>query len=131
MGLLPATRFFMRTQKTVESGFFEQRHAEDLQDFVQGPFDPEFFLDDGHEHVDADGNPHLCLHSILTRTVEGFDPQMLFDPFEEQLNLPPPLVKPRDRQRGQGEVVGQEHKPAIVLGVVIHDATQRVGVQPR
>ena len=56
---------------------------------------------------------------------------MLFDPFEEQFNLPPTLVKSRDRQRGQGEVVGQEHKPAIVLGVIIHDATQRVGVQPR
>ena len=47
------------------------------------------------------------------------------------LNLPPALVKPRDCQRRQGEVVGQEDKPPVVLGIVKRNATKWVGIQPR
>jgi hypothetical protein len=54
-------------------GFLEQDQAEDLQDFVQAPFHTKFLLHDGHKHVDADRDPHLCLHRIVTRAVEGFD----------------------------------------------------------
>src|SRR6516162_3671282 len=57
--------------------------------------------------------------------------QVLFDPFEKQLDLPSTFVKFCNRQRRQREVVGQEHKPPVVLGVVEHDATKGVGVKPR
>ena len=57
--------------------------------------------------------------------------QVLFDPFEEQLHLPTALVEFRDRQRRQGEVVGQKHESPVVLRVVKRDPAQRVGVQSR
>ncbi len=57
--------------------------------------------------------------------------QILLDPFEKEFDLPSTLVDFRDRQRWQSEVVGQEHEPSVVLGVVEHDATQGVRVQPR
>ncbi len=42
-------------------------------------------FDDRHQHIDADGDPDLSFHRILGCTEKCFDPQMLFDPFEEQL----------------------------------------------
>jgi len=41
------------------------------------------FLDDGHQHIDADRNPDLRLHGILAGAVERFDSQVLLDPLEE------------------------------------------------
>ena len=120
-----------KVQCLKKRGFLEQGEAEDLQNFVQASLDPQFLFDDRHQHVHADGNPDLCLHGIVRRAVESFDPQMLLDPFEKQFHLPATLVEPRDGQRRQCEVVGQEHKPSSVLDVVKRNATQRVGIQPR
>src|ERR1700757_3446403 len=82
-----------------------------LQNFAEAAFDPEFLLDDGHEHVNADRDPHLNSYRVVARSVKGFDMQVLFDPFEKQLDLPSTFVKFCNRQRRQREVVGQEHKP--------------------
>jgi hypothetical protein len=35
----------------------------------------------------------LRFHGIVRRAVELFDPEMLLDPFEEQLDLPAALVE--------------------------------------
>src|ERR1700679_2320378 len=43
--------------------------------------------------------------------------------FDPDPRLPSAFVDFRDRQRGQGEVVGQEYKPPVVLGVVVRDPT--------
>ncbi len=67
----------------------------------------ETLSDDGHEDVDGDGDPDLGFDGILGGTVEALDPQVLLDPFEEQLDLPAALVEPGDGQGGQGEVVGE------------------------
>src|SRR5262249_44550942 len=57
--------------------------------------------------------------------------QMLLDPFEEQLDLPPAFVDSCNRQCWESEIVGQEDESPIVLGVVVCDATQRFWVEPR
>src|SRR3990170_7985047 len=44
------------------------------------------FLCNGDEKVDDDGHPDLGLHSVGRSAVEGLDPQMPLDPFEEQLS---------------------------------------------
>src|SRR4030067_2550525 len=82
--------------------FLEQGEAQDLQNVVQAPFDPQFLFYDGHQHVDADRDPYLCLHGVVARTVESFDAQMLLDPLEEQLDLPTALGDPRERERRPG-----------------------------
>lgn len=56
---------------------------------------------------------------------------MLLDPLEEQLDLLTALVEPRDRERRQGEVVGQKYQPSFVLGIVERDAAEFRGIQPR
>ena len=53
---------------------------------------------------------------------------MLFDPLEEQFDLPATLLKLRDDERGQREIVGQEDEDLVGFGVVETNATQGVGV---
>src|SRR3974390_1229154 len=53
---------------------------------------------------------------------------MLFDPSEEQFDLPPGFVDLSDRQRRQLEVVGQEDKPLAGLRVAVGDPPQWLGI---
>lgn len=61
---------------------------------------------------------------ILGDTVEALDAQMLFDPFEEQLDLPAATIELSEGQRGQIEVVGQKDPLLVVFGIVEFDAAQ-------
>ena len=100
-----------------------------MQDFVQASLQLQLPFQDGHEDIDADGDPYLGFHGVVARTVESFDPQMLFDPFEKQFDLPAAFVQPRDDDRGQCEVVREKHQPAFVFGVVKRNASKWIGVQ--
>jgi hypothetical protein len=41
-------------------------------------------LHDGNKDIDRDRDPDLSQHSIFGCAIEGFDPEMLLDPFEKQ-----------------------------------------------
>src|SRR6267154_862333 len=85
----------------------------------------ESLLDDGDQNIGGDGDPDLRLNAILGSPVEGFDPQMLLDPFEKQLDLPAAAVQFGDRKRGQDEIVGQEDEGLGGFGILKTDAAQR------
>src|SRR5712692_9395174 len=85
----------------------------------------ESLLDDGDQNIGGDGDPDLRLNAILGSPVEGFDPQMLLDPFEKELDLPAAAVQFGDRKRGQGEIVGQEDEGLGGFGILKTDAAQR------
>ena len=112
-------------------GFLEKGHAQNLQNVAEASLDFQFASDDGDEHVDADSDPDLGLHGVVGVAVERLDSQILFDPFEEQLDLPAALVQAGNRQRREREIVGQEHEPSIGLAIVERNATQGTGVQAR
>jgi len=76
---------------------------------------------DGHEHVDRYGDPYLGLHGVLGGAIERLDPEVLLDPFEEQLDLPPAFIQLCDGQGGQHEVVGQEDQAFVCFRVVEFD----------
>ena len=88
----------------------------------------KLLLDNGDEHVGADGAPDLRLYRVLTGTQEFLDSQVLFDPLEEQLDLPAVLVQRSDSQRRQRRVVGQEDQVLARLGVLETDAPQVLGI---
>src|SRR6266496_405011 len=77
------------------------------------------------EHRD----PDLSLHCILAGTVESLDPQVLLDPFEEELHLPALLVNASDGQRREREVVGQELQALAGVSVEVAYAPQRIRVR--
>src|SRR5205807_7100650 len=53
---------------------------------------------------------------------------MLFDPFEEQLDLPATAIELSDGQRRQRKVVGNENHALVGLGVEVTNAPQFVGI---
>ena len=89
--------------------------------------DLKLLLDDGDQHVDGDGDPNLRLHRVLGGAVEALDAQVLFDPLEEQLDLPAASVKRADGECWQDEVVGQKDQMLVGLGIVIANASQVAG----
>ena len=56
------------------------------------------------------------------------DAQVLFDPLEEQLDLPSALVKRGNGQRRQEHVVGEEHQGLSGTGIFEADAPQMLGI---
>ncbi len=58
------------------------------------------FFDDGNQHVSRHGAPDLRLDGVLAVAQELLDSQVLFDPFEEQFDLPAVLVERCDGQTG-------------------------------
>ena len=112
----------------IHRDFFEQGDAENLQDFAETSLDFQFLLEDGHEQVNADGNPDLGLDRVGGGSIEGLDPKVLFDPFEEQLHPPAALVQVGNGQGRKGEVVGQEDQALPGIGIDVTDAAKRIGI---
>ena len=65
-------------------------------------------FDDGDQHVRGDRSPYLHPDRVFGCSKEGLDAQMLFDPFEEQLDLPAMFVKCANSQRRKCHVVRQK-----------------------
>ena len=114
---------FMREGRK-NRGFLEKVETQNLQDFVHTAVEIEFFLDDGHQDVDADRYPNLSLDRVFGGPIESLNAQVLFDPFEEKFHLPATLVKLGDCQSVQHEVVGQEHKTFAGVGIHVLDPPQ-------
>ena len=131
MELLCATVGFFERKSLVYRGFLEKRDAQNLQNFVQRMLHIQFLANDGHQHVNADRNPDLRLHSVRRSPIKRLDPQMLLDPSKEQFDLPATSIYVRDCQCGQVEVVAQEHQPPARLGIAVDHATQGIGVELR
>ena len=69
-------------------------------------------------HVSADRNPDLRLDRVPGGSVKRLDPQMLFDPLEEQLDLPALAIQLRHQLGFEREVVRQKRDSlaCLVLG---------------
>jgi hypothetical protein len=63
---------------------------------VEAGFKSKSFPHDGDEDIDRDGDPDLGHDGILAGADEGLDAQVLFDPLEEEFDLPALLVDLRD-----------------------------------
>ena len=85
------------------------------------------FFDDSDENISCDGDPYLRFDGVLAGSEEGFDAQMLLDPFEEQFDLPALFVKRGNHLWFEGEIVGQKGDafPSFVLD---NDAAQGRGI---
>src|SRR6185295_1672915 len=86
---------------------------------------------DRHQNVDRYGDPDLRLHAVRRGAVKTFDPQMLFDPFEEKFDLPARVIKRCNGRSGNIEVVGQKHEPFVEIHGIVADTAKRIGVELR
>ena len=51
------------------------------------------FFENCHQQINRNRDPDLGPHGVLARAVERFDAKMLFDPFEEQFDLPAAVIE--------------------------------------
>jgi hypothetical protein len=63
--------------------------------------------------------------------MERFQTLVLFEPFEEELDVPPRLVEMRDREGWQHDVVGAEAQPRLRLSIDVAHAAERLGIVSR
>ena len=103
----------------------QQRAAKNAHDFDDGTSQPEVVLNDSDEAICDDGNMYLYAYGILRSSPEGLDAEVLFDPFEEQLNLPAILVQQGNVLGGKVEVVRIVCEGPMQLGSIINDAPER------
>ena len=92
--------------------------------------DLEALSHDGDENVGTDRNPDLGFHCVGRGAVEGFDPEVLLDPLEEEFDLPAASVKRGDGLSREDEVVGEEYQGLAGFRVAKADAPEfrRVGL---
>ena len=60
---------------------------------AQAHFQSKLLGHNGHQHVNTDGNPDLCLDCVVSCAEKMLNPQVLLDPFEEQFHLPAAFVE--------------------------------------
>ena len=70
----------------------------------------------------------MGFHCVLGGAVEGLDTQVLFDPFEEQFDLPAAAVELGHGLCGQGKIVAEEEQMFTGLRVGEFDAAELVGI---
>ena len=99
--------------------FDKQGTAEDTHDLDNGPVEFELVLNDTDEAIRDDCDMDLYPHCVLAVSPEGLDTQMLFDPLEEQFDLPSVPVEQCDVLGFEVEVVGViRERAAKVCGVI-------------
>jgi len=84
----------------------------------------KFLFNDGNQHVGRHGAPDLRLYGVLAVAKEFLDSQVLFDPFEEQFDLPAVFVKCCNCQCWQDKVVGQKDQCLACLWVLESNPSQ-------
>ncbi len=70
--------------------------------------------------------PNLNLESVLGGSDEGFNPQVLLDGLEEDLDPPPLLVDSGDCGRPELEMVCEQHDQALFFRVPHLDSSQKI-----
>src|SRR3972149_2949849 len=110
--------------------FLEWRDADDLKDFVQTWFQLPGLLQYGDEQAGAHRGPDLNAHRVRGIADEMADAKVLFDPAEEQFDLPAGAIQLGDLEGRGGEQIGEKDQRARVHRIAIADPPQRRRVAP-
>ena len=95
---------------------------------MQRGFNLKPLFDDGNQDVSAYGDPNLRFDGVDAVAHKSLDSQVLFDPFEEQLNLPSTLVKRGYLSGGQFKVVRDEYKFTLLCLIQKFDPAQHMWI---
>ena len=119
---------FERFKQVPDIVLDQQRTTQNAHDLVDRPSDLKVVFDDSDDAVGDDGNVYLYSDSILGLTPEGFDAQVLFNPFEKEFDLPPVLVKECDVLGRKIEVVRIVRERSLKVGRIVNDTSDGNGI---
>jgi hypothetical protein len=97
-----------KRKQLIQWDFLERGDAQNLQKIVKRKLHGQILFDDRDERINRHGYPDLRPHRVLRCSVKRLDPEILFDPPEEQFNLPAELIELGDRLGGLKKVVRQK-----------------------
>jgi len=101
--------------------FGKQGTAQNSHDLHDWTSKFEIVFNDSDETVCDDGNMNLNTYGIVTLSPERLNPEVLLDPFEKQLDLPPVFIKEGDVLGGKIEVVRVVSERSVQLWSIVDD----------
>ena len=104
--------------------FRKQGAAKDPHDLHDWAIELEVVFDDSDETVGDNGHMDLYAYSILRLSPKGLDTEVLFDPFEEEFNLPPVAVQKSDILSVDVEVIGIVCKDSLHLRRIVDNSPE-------
>jgi hypothetical protein len=118
------------SQEFMDRIFYQKRMAKYAHDLNNWPAQFEVVLNNGYEAIGCDGYMYLYPDCIFRFTPEGFDTEMLLDPFEKQFDLPPIAVEKGNFIPFEVEVVGVVGEGSSKVGGIEYDAPERNRIVP-
>lgn len=103
--------------------------ADNLQNASQTFRDLMDFFETGHHEVNADCDPDLGFDGVLGRAEERFDAEVLFDPLEEEFDVPTALVERGNSRGRESEMVGQKDQNFSGFRIAKADSPQLRGIE--
>ena len=112
-----------REKKVPDAVRGERRLAKDTHDLEHRSANLEVVFNDSNEAISDDGDMNLDADGIFRLSPKSLDSEMLLDPFEKKLNLPPIFIEQGDFLGFEQEVVRVVDKATVKLGSIVHNSS--------
>ena len=119
---------FERLEQVLDAVRGERRLTKDTHDLEHWPVNLEVVLDDSNEAVCDDCHVNLYAHSIFGFSPEPLDQEVLLDPFEKHLHLPPVFIKESDVLGCKIEIVRVVNKTPLEFRGIVDNPSDDSGI---